>query len=106
MDYNAGVACTSAAAFGSGLDYNAGMASAPTAPATGSDRLEIYSWNPFNLIANEKLYVPCRGRPTLSAGPLGVLGVPSLALSIIIPKVGFAKKKTPQARRLQLVLQA
>ena len=41
LDYNAGVACTSAAAFGSGLDYNAGVASAPTSPATGSDRLVV-----------------------------------------------------------------
>ena len=48
-------------AFGSGLDYNAGVASAHTFKITASDRVEIYLGNSSNLIANGRLCVPCQG---------------------------------------------
>ena len=47
--------------FGSGLDYNAGVASVHTSTSTGPNRVEIYLGNASNLIANGRLRVPGPG---------------------------------------------
>ena len=57
-----------AAAFGSVLDYNVGVAWAPTSKSTASDRSEIYLRNLSDLIANRGLRLSYRGAPSRLAG--------------------------------------
>ena len=50
-----------APAFGSGLDYTNGAASAHTSTSTTPNRLEVYLRNLSHFIANERLRVPGQG---------------------------------------------
>ena len=78
-----------AAAFGSVLDYNAGVAWAPTSKSTASDRSEIYLRNLSDLIANRGLRLSYRGPPH---GWLGLEVFRLYLLSIIMPKRGLQEK--------------
>ena len=63
----------SSPAFGSALDYNAGVpplvASGHKSKTTASDRAQIHLGNSSNLIANERLRVPGRGFRRTRGGP-------------------------------------
>ena len=65
-----------AAAFGSILDYNVGVAWAPLSRSTASARSEIYLRNVFDLIANRGLLLSYRGGPSWLAGFEGVPPLP------------------------------
>ena len=65
-----------AAAFGSILDYNVGVAWAPLSRSTASARPEIYLRNVFDLIANRGLLLSYRGGPSWLAGFEGVPPLP------------------------------
>ena len=89
-----------AAAFGSVLDYNVGMAWAPTSKSTASDRSEIYLRNLSDLIANRGLRLSYRGPPSRLAG-FG--GVPPLPIKYYNAQTRIARK-TPTAVRPLLTL--
>ena len=76
-----------AAAFGSVLDYNVGMAWAPTSKSTASDRSEIYLRNLSDFIANRGLRLSYRGPPLL-----GLEVFRLYLLSIRMPKRGLQEK--------------
>ena len=78
-----------AAAFGSVLDYNVGMAWAPTSKSTASDRSEIYLRNLSDLIVNRGLRLSCRGPPH---GWLGLEVFRLYLFNIIMPKRGLQEK--------------
>ena len=78
-----------AAAFGSILDDNVGVAWAPTSRSTASARSEIYLRNLSVLIANRGLRLSYRGPPH---GWLGLEVFRLYLLSIIMPRRGLQEK--------------
>ena len=89
-----------AAAFGSILDYNVGVAWAPTSKSTASDRSEIYLRNLSDLIANRGLRLSYRGAPSRLAG---IGGGPPLPIKYYNAQTRIARK-TPTAVRPLLTL--
>ena len=90
-----------AAAFGSVLDYNVGMAWAPTSKSTASDRSEIYLRNLSDLIANRGLRLSYRGPPPSRLAGSG--GVPPSPIKYYAAQTRIARKTLPAVRPLLIL---